>query len=74
MDMSGNYKGLVQDLLPNADITVDRFHVMKLVNEELDRARKAAQKAASSIDNEAEKERTLANLSLRQVCVNQGSE
>jgi len=25
MDMSGN-KGLVTDLLPNADITVDRFH------------------------------------------------
>jgi len=28
MDMSGNYKGLVTDLLPNADI-IDRFHVMK---------------------------------------------
>jgi transposase len=40
MDMSGNYKGLVQTLLPNADITVDRFHVMKLVNEELDEARR----------------------------------
>jgi len=40
MDMSGNYKGLVTDLLPNADITVDRFHVMKVVNEELDAARR----------------------------------
>jgi len=39
MDMSGNYKGLVTDLLPNADITVDRFHVMKVVNEELDARR-----------------------------------
>jgi len=44
MDMSGNYKGLVTDLLPNADITVDRFHVMKVVNEELDAARRDVKK------------------------------
>jgi len=43
MDMSGNYKGLVTDL-PNADITVDRFHVMKVVNEELDAARRDVKK------------------------------
>lgn len=48
MDMSGNYKGLVTDLLPNADITVDRFHVMKIVNEELDSARRDIKKAAKS--------------------------
>jgi len=42
--MSGNYKGLVTDLLPNADITVDRFHVMKVVNEELDAARRDVKK------------------------------
>jgi len=44
MDMSGNYTGLVTDLLPNADITVDRFHVMKVVNEELDAARRDVKK------------------------------
>lgn len=32
IDLSGNYKGLVHKLLPNAQIVVDRFHVMKLVN------------------------------------------
>jgi len=42
MDMSGNYKGLVTDLLPNADI--GRFHVMKVVNEELDAARRDVKK------------------------------
>lgn len=36
----GNYKGLVTELLPKAVITVDRFHVMKVVNEELDATRK----------------------------------
>jgi len=43
MDMSGNYKGLVTDLLPNADITC-RHHVMKVVNEELDAARRDVKK------------------------------
>lgn len=49
MDLCGNYKGLVTKVLPNADITVDRFHVMKLVNEELDEARKTAQKSAAKL-------------------------
>jgi len=50
MDMSGNYKGLVTDLLPNADITVDRFHVMKVVNEELDAARRDVKTTESLSD------------------------
>ena len=29
IDLSGNYKGLVNKVLPNADIVADRFHVMK---------------------------------------------
>jgi transposase len=39
MDMTGNYKSLVQKYCPNAVITGDRFHVMKIVNEELNQAR-----------------------------------
>jgi transposase len=35
----GAYKSLAEKICPNAAITVDRFHVMKLVNEELNRAR-----------------------------------
>lgn len=51
MDMSGNYKGLVTDLLPNAVITADRFHVMKVVNEELDATRRNLKKAAESLSD-----------------------
>lgn len=41
IDLSGNYRGLVRRLLPDAEIVADRFHVMKLVNQELNQARNA---------------------------------
>ena len=41
IDLSGSYRGLVHRLMPDADIVADRFHVMKLVNQELNRARNA---------------------------------
>ncbi len=41
IDLSGNYRGLVHRMMPNADIVADRFHVMKLVNQELNQARNA---------------------------------
>lgn len=41
MDLSGNYRGLVRRLMPQADIVADRFHVTKLVNDELNRTRNA---------------------------------
>lgn len=41
IDLSGNYRSLVRRMLPDADIVADRFHVMKLVNQELNRARNA---------------------------------
>ncbi|BAB78389.1 ISL3 family transposase (plasmid) [Anabaena sp. FACHB-709] len=53
------YKNLVEELMPNANITADRFHVMKQVNDELDTMRKAEKKAAISLDNKSEKERIL---------------
>jgi len=34
MDMSGNYKSLVKKLCPNAEVTLDRFHVTKIVHGE----------------------------------------
>ena len=61
MDMSGNYKGLIRELLPNAVITVDRFHVMKVVNEELDQARRQAKKAVEDIEEPAQKEKAKAS-------------
>jgi transposase len=49
MDMAGNYKSLVKKLCPNADVTVDRFHVTKMIHEELNQARIEQKKAASSL-------------------------
>ena len=57
IDLSGNYKSLVNKLLPNADVVADRFHVMKLVNQDLDAARKALVKANQEQTNEVEKRR-----------------
>lgn len=57
IDLSGNYKGLVHKLLPNADIVADRFHVMKIVNQDLDTARKTFRKANEENSNEVEKVR-----------------
>jgi transposase len=39
IDMSGNYKSLVRKICPNAEVTVDRFHVTKMIHEELNQAR-----------------------------------
>ncbi|EFA68381.1 ISL3 family transposase [Cylindrospermopsis raciborskii] len=62
IDMWSPYKSLVEELMPNANITADRFHVMKQVNDELDNMRKTEKKAATSYPNESEKKRILAGL------------
>ncbi|BBD70632.1 transposase [Nostoc commune NIES-4072] len=59
IDLWSPYKNLVEELMPNANITADRFHVMKQVNDELDTMRKAEKKAAMSLDNKSERERIL---------------
>ena len=50
MNMTGNYKSLVKKLCPNAEVTVDRFHVTKIVHEELNLARIDQKKTASSLN------------------------
>jgi transposase len=55
IDLWKPYKTLVEELMPNANITADRFHVMKQVNDELDSMRKAEKKAAMSLEEESEK-------------------
>lgn len=50
MDMSGNYKSLMKKICPNAEVTVDRFHVTKMVHEELNQARIDQKKAAESLN------------------------
>ena len=50
MDMTGNYKSLVKKLCPNAEVTVDRLHVTKIVHEELNQARIDQKKTAESLN------------------------
>jgi transposase len=40
VDMWGGFTKVIQQVFPNARITYDRFHVMKIVNEELNTIRK----------------------------------
>ena len=40
MDMSGPYRAFTHDFFPNADIVADKFHVVRLLNPALTRARK----------------------------------
>ena len=40
IDMWKPYKTVAEEIMPQAEIVVDRFHLMKLINEEVDKARK----------------------------------
>jgi transposase len=46
--MTGNYKLLVKKVCPNAAVTVDRFHVTKMLPEEFNQARIAKKKSSRS--------------------------
>src|SRR4028118_1310572 len=50
MDMSYNYKSLVNKLCPNASVTVDRFHVTKMIHEELNQVRIDQKEVAESLN------------------------
>jgi transposase len=50
IDMTGNYKHLIKKICPNAEITVDRFHVTKMVHQELNQARIEQKKVAESLN------------------------
>ena len=62
MDMWMGYKNVAKKLMPQEQIVADRFHVMKQVNEELDKARKEVKKEAMKIKNKKEKEKILEGL------------
>lgn len=52
MDMCKTYKSVVAELMPNAVVTVDRFHVMKQINDELDKSRREKKKEQDKLDKE----------------------
>ena len=62
IDLWKTYKSLVEELMPQAKIVADRFHVMKQVNDELDAARRKIKKEAERLKNEDEKEKILSGL------------
>jgi transposase len=62
IDLWSPYKKLVEELMPNANITADRFHVMKQITDELDTMRKNEKKAAMSLDDGSEKTKKLESL------------
>lgn len=62
IDLWTPYKNLVEELMPNANVTAERFHVMKQINDQLDTMRKSEKKAAMSLDNKLERDRILARL------------
>ncbi|MFB2836880.1 ISL3 family transposase [Floridanema evergladense] len=53
IDMTGNYKSLIHKICPNAEVTVDRFHVVKMVHEELNQARIDQKKTAEELNIKA---------------------
>ncbi len=62
IDLWKAYKTLVEELMPNAQVVADRFHVIKQVNDELDRQRKQEKRQAEKEKNQSKKEEFLAAL------------
>ena len=57
IDLWSGYKNLVKELMPNAEVVADRFHIMKLVNDEVDSQRKTLKRNLKKIKKKAERER-----------------
>ena len=57
IDLTGNYRGLVKKYMPNAKIVADRFHVMKIINDTLNKARISEKQRISTIKSKQEKHR-----------------
>lgn len=56
IDLWSGYKSVAEELMPNAEIVADRFHVMKKINEELDGQRKKERREINKIKDKSEKE------------------
>lgn len=57
IDLTGNYRTLVKKRMPNAEIVADRFHVSKIINDELNKARISEKKGLQDIKDEKERAR-----------------
>ena len=63
------YKNLVKELMPNAEVIADRFHIMKLVSDELDSKRKAVKRNLKKVKNKAERERLTKAITKSKYCL-----
>lgn len=61
IDMTGNYKSFVRKICPNAEVTVDRFHLVKMIHEELNQAR-----IDRSADAHGSQKKTAASLNVKE--------
>lgn len=61
IDLWRPYKNVVEQLIPNAQVVADRFHVMKQINEELDEQRKLKKRQASRQKRKRKKVRGIAH-------------
>ena len=62
IDLWIGYKSVVEEMLPNAQIVGDRFHVMKIINEELDSRRKKEKREALTLKKKKEREEKVAGI------------
>ena len=63
IDLWKPYKNIAEELMPQATIVADRFHIMKQVNDELDAARRKIKREAERLKNKSKKEKILSGLS-----------
>lgn len=59
IDLWKPYKSVVEELIPNAQIVADRFHVMKQINQELDERRKKERRQSEKLKNKKERKQKL---------------
>ncbi len=62
IDLWKTYKNIAEELIPQATIVADRFHVMKQVNDELDAGRRKIKRETENIKNKSKKEKILEGL------------
>ncbi len=62
IDLWKTYKSIAEELMPQAEIVADRFHVMKQVTDELDSARRKIKRETEKMKSKAKKEKILEGL------------
>ena len=62
IDLWKTYKNIAEELMPQAKIVADRFHVMKQVTDELDSARRKIKRETEKIKSKSKREKILEGL------------